>query len=654
MVTRRRSGLLAVVATMLMASATLALVGASPAHAVTGAAFGEIVVDDVGRHVFVTSGDAVAVFDLDGTPVGSIGGQTGVTDLLLRGRTLYVLAAGAGRINVVDSDLLTVTGGWSVATTARPRSLAFSAGKLWYTYGDQWSGGLASLDPRTGVVSAPLADNLYARGEIVGSDSPSRIYVLDTGLSPSKVHAYDVTTNPPTLLMSSPHSNACSNGSELVLSIDATKAWTACGAPYLINEFDTATLAEPVVHYPAEPYPVAVDRSADGRYLVGGTSSPYDPDIFIYEVGRPVIAKSIELGRLKELANGMLAISGDGSRIFAVTDDGQFHVWNLAPVVSSIDPGEVPARTEAPITLYGSGLSEITSVRIGGVEAPFVVVSDGAVQVIAPSLPRGSYPVVVTSRWGSNPPTAAARLRVVGRGHLPIGPSVPPIPPGPSAHDPFASLEDLAFRQYLDFLGRRPSIDELEAVLRDDSARLGELIADLRRGADATDNVDPVTRLYFAALLRTPDAPGVSYWIAQKRAGTSLGQISDALVASPEFEHRYGSLSNQAFIDRTYRNVLGRAADPGGQRYWNAQLRAHLVTRGRILVAMAESTSFRATHARAVDVAVLYAAMLGRAPSTSELASGIASLEAGGTVADLATDLSQSPSYAVRIAALQL
>src|SRR4051794_13574 len=71
---------------------------------------GEILVDDAGGHVFVTATDTVAVFDPAGNQVGSIADQFGAKDLVLRGRTLYVLAANVNRINTVDADTLAVTG----------------------------------------------------------------------------------------------------------------------------------------------------------------------------------------------------------------------------------------------------------------------------------------------------------------------------------------------------------------------------------------------------------------------------------------------------------------------------------------------------------------------------------------------------------------
>lgn len=405
---RRVLGALSVV--VMTAAAVMVGIGARPAGAVTGSSRGEVLIDETGGHVFVTALDSVAVYDMSGNPVASIPGQSGASDLLLRGRTLYVSSTSASRINAIDADTFAVTGGWSLASTPRPRAMAWSAGRIWFTYEHQWSGGLASLDPATGSISGPLATNLYGQGEIAASDSPARVYVLDTGLSPSKIHAYDVTTDPPTPVGESPHSNACSNGSEVVLSADAATAWTACGSPYGFSEFDTTTLAEPAVRYQANPYPVAVDLSADGRFLIGGTWSPYQPDVHAYEVGNTTAIRTYELGPNTRLANGMLAISRDGSRVFAVTETGVLHTWSLSPQVSSIEPSVVPIRKHAEVVINGSGFTGLSEVTVGGTATDFVVVDDTEVRVTTPRLFRGTHAVVLTGPSGSNDASEAATV----------------------------------------------------------------------------------------------------------------------------------------------------------------------------------------------------------------------------------------------------
>lgn len=83
------------------------------------------------------------------------------------------------------------------------------------------------------------------------------------------------------------------------------------------------------------------------------------------------------------------------------------------------------------------------------------------------------------------------------------------------------------------------------------------------------DVVGPTARLYFAALGRIPDGPGLDYWVRKHRAGDTLGAIAVAFVESAEFVSRYGTGLNAAqFVNIMYQNVLGRPADPEGEAFW--------------------------------------------------------------------------------------
>ncbi len=102
-----------------------------------------------------------------------------------------------------------------------------------------------------------------------------------------------------------------------------------------------------------------------------------------------------------------------------------------------------------------------------------------------------------------------------------------------------------------------------------------------------------LTRLYRAYFLRSPDAAGLGYWVAQLRSGVALTTVSDVFAASAEFTASYGPLDDGAFVRRVYANVLGRPSDAGGEAYWTGQL-ASGVTRGEVMLAFSESAEFRA------------------------------------------------------------
>lgn len=76
-------------------------------------------------------------------------------------------------------------------------------------------------------------------------------------------------------------------------------------------------------------------------------------------------------------------------------------------------------------------------------------------------------------------------------------------------------------------------------------------------------------RIYQAAFDRQPDLAGVGYWIAVMDKGASLREVAAAFVQSAEFTARYGaSPANGDLVTRFYENVLHRAPEQDGYRYW--------------------------------------------------------------------------------------
>ena len=98
----------------------------------------------------------------------------------------------------------------------------------------------------------------------------------------------------------------------------------------------------------------------------------------------------------------------------------------------------------------------------------------------------------------------------------------------------------------------------------------------------------PIARLYQAYFLRTPDAGGLEYWSSQNM---TLDSISEAFAASDEFATLYGTLSNQAFVEQIYANVMGREPDESGRTFWTAELYAGR-RRGSVMLNFSESPEY--------------------------------------------------------------
>jgi hypothetical protein len=204
----------------------------------------------------------------------------------------------------------------------------------------------------------------------------------------------------------------------------------------------------------------------------------------------------------------------------------------------------------------------------------------------------------------------------------------------PWSEGPFGSVENLVLRQYHDLLDRDPSAAEMAdwaGRIRDELATPGDLVAALRVSDDHRVHVDPVVRLYRAYFLRTPDVGGMKYWIGQSRSGRSLQSISEFFSRSTEFQNRYGALSNAAFVDLVYQNVLGRGGDQGGVSYWNGQLDSGARDRGSVMVGFSESPEYVAAQASEVTVSVLFGLMMGRMPGPLEFTTFVELLDVGPT-----------------------
>lgn len=93
-------------------------------------------------------------------------------------------------------------------------------------------------------------------------------------------------------------------------------------------------------------------------------------------------------------------------------------------------------------------------------------------------------------------------------------------------------------------------------------------------------------KLYGGAFARTPDEAGVLFWKNDwLDAGRTLLEAANIFVQSAEFIAKYGnSISNQAFVDQLYLNILNRPGEEGGRNYWRDGLNDGTFDRATVLV----------------------------------------------------------------------
>lgn len=102
-------------------------------------------------------------------------------------------------------------------------------------------------------------------------------------------------------------------------------------------------------------------------------------------------------------------------------------------------------------------------------------------------------------------------------------------------------------------------------------------------------NAGMVYRLYEAVFDRPADDVGMGFWLNALESGTSLLNVANQFLLSPEFAAQYGSnLSNQAYVAALYDNVLGRLPDAAGAAFWEVALN-NGYSRAQLLIDFSES-----------------------------------------------------------------
>lgn len=156
-----------------------------------------------------------------------------------------------------------------------------------------------------------------------------------------------------------------------------------------------------------------------------------------------------------------------------------------------------------------------------------------------------------------------------------------------------------------------------------------EALASVIGSQEFQDTVSPLARLYFATFGRFPDYEGLNYYTGQREEARPLAEIATEFAGSPEFEMRYGELSNAEFVARIMANVLGQQSQADVRAYWTSELEAGRMSRGQVIVDLAESGMFRERTSNEVFVATAYTEILRRTPDPAGYAFWVAQLDAG-------------------------
>lgn len=205
---RALTGYAALLVTLTTALASLQVVAVPMAHAapsvgdeVSVRAVSGMVADDTHRLLFLGDGKTgqVLASDWSGRIVAAAP-LAGVSDLALSpdDQVLYAASPQTQEVVALDAATLVEQARWAVPTSDGPVHLAYAGGRVWFSYGRQWSGNLGSVDPDSGSVTTGLYDGMWGSALLDASaGDPDRLAVGETGLSTDSMAVLDVSGETP-------------------------------------------------------------------------------------------------------------------------------------------------------------------------------------------------------------------------------------------------------------------------------------------------------------------------------------------------------------------------------------------------------------------------------------------------------------------------
>ena len=271
---------------------------ADPGRDVGLQGFRDILVDDTHGRVFISQGtDTIVVTDLDGIATDVVTGLPGASGMALSDddTTLYVAAAGADAVGVVDTATLTVETIHTGVDTC-PRDLALTAGMVWFTHGCVRTEGIGALDPGDASVHPALTTISSARwASAVIDSSPGRpdelFAATDAGLYSFTAEGGEFPSLTPRLERPGRHPvdfTISPDGSRLVSTAGSTSREALALSTEDFSPVDTYLLAPDAQVY-------AVTYRDDGMLAVGGDA--YNrPDVLVFEAGSTTPMRRYDLG----------------------------------------------------------------------------------------------------------------------------------------------------------------------------------------------------------------------------------------------------------------------------------------------------------------------------------------------------------------------
>lgn len=114
--------------------------------------------------------------------------------------------------------------------------------------------------------------------------------------------------------------------------------------------------------------------------------------------------------------------------------------------------------------------------------------------------------------------------------------------------------------------------------------------ADVSLAFDIDGIAGKTFRLYQASFDRIPDLGGLGFWIADMDSGDNLTNVANGFINSIEFKNLYGANpTDTVYVNSIYQNVLHRAPDADGLKFWLDAINVHSQSRADVLIGFSES-----------------------------------------------------------------
>lgn len=291
----------------------------------------DMVVDGARDHVFVSSGaneSALTVLDYAGAIVTTLD-IAGASGMALAGSTLYVAAFDANNITVVDTSTSppSISGTLAIDPFTHPESIAYVAGKLWFTTGGCNSGSVQHVrinTDGTGISTGKTLGASVCPQYSTSAADPNLLLMWDETVTPQTLYLYDMSTSPVTLLRSGDHAAGGSYGHDAAFIPSGSSFVTASDAPAGFPQLSTADLSSVRTYAAPTQYANAVDVTATlgGRIAGGSRSTSTSDDVWVYDQGSTAATWITDLPNDDSVVPHGLAWSDNGDELFAAATSG--------------------------------------------------------------------------------------------------------------------------------------------------------------------------------------------------------------------------------------------------------------------------------------------------------------------------------------------